>query len=51
VNVLFFALLIVVLGSMAGQYASVMHYLPGDLWFWFGVLTVRVFLLFSTFSV
>ncbi len=36
VNVLFFALLIVVLGSMAGQYASVMHYLQGDLWFWFG---------------
>ncbi len=36
VNVLFGALLIVVLGSMAGQWMSVMHMLPGDLWFWFG---------------
>lgn len=36
VNLLFGALLIVVLGSMAGQWASVMHLLPGDLWFWFG---------------
>ncbi len=36
VNVLFFALVIVVFGSMAGQWMSVMHYLPGDLWFWFG---------------
>jgi len=36
VNVLFGALLIVVLGSMGGQWASVMHLLPGDLWFWFG---------------
>jgi len=36
VNVLFGALLVVVLGSMIGQWASVMHLLPGDLWFWFG---------------
>jgi nitric oxide reductase subunit B len=36
VDVLFVALLIVVLGSMAGQWMSVMHMLPGSLWFWFG---------------
>jgi nitric oxide reductase subunit B len=36
VDVLFGALLIVVLGSMGGQWMSVMHYLSGDLWFWFG---------------
>jgi nitric oxide reductase subunit B len=37
VNVLFGALLVVVLGSMAGQWMSVMHKLGnGDLWFWFG---------------
>lgn len=36
VNVLFGALLVVVLGSMGGQWMSVMHMLPGDLWFWFG---------------
>ncbi len=36
VDVLFGALLIVVLGSMGGQWLSVMHMLPGDLWFWFG---------------
>lgn len=36
VDLLFGALLIVVLGSMAGQWMSVMHMLPGDLWFWFG---------------
>ncbi|MEO6052308.1 MAG: nitric-oxide reductase large subunit [Pyrinomonadaceae bacterium] len=36
VDVLFGALLLVVLGSMAGQWMSVMHKLPGDLWFWFG---------------
>lgn len=36
VNVLFGALLVVVLGSMAGQWMSVMHLLPGDLWFWLG---------------
>ncbi|MCM3870471.1 MAG: nitric-oxide reductase large subunit [Pyrinomonadaceae bacterium] len=36
VDVLFGALLIVVLGSMAGQWLSVMHQLPGSLWFWFG---------------
>jgi nitric oxide reductase subunit B len=36
VDALFGALLIVVLGSMAGQWMSVMHMMPGDLWFWFG---------------
>ena len=36
VDVLFGALLIVVLGSMAGQWMSVMHMLPGSLWFWLG---------------
>lgn len=36
VDILFGALLIVVLGSMAGQWMSVMHKLPGSLWFWFG---------------
>lgn len=37
VDVLFGALLVVVLGSMFGQWASVMHKLGnGDLWFWFG---------------
>jgi len=37
VDLLFGALLIVVLGSMAGQWMSVMHKLgDNDLWFWFG---------------
>jgi len=37
VDVLFGALLVVVLGSMGGQWMSVMHRLgSGDLWFWFG---------------
>lgn len=36
VDVLFGALLVVVLGSMGGQWLSVMHKLNGDLWFWFG---------------
>lgn len=37
VDVLFGALLVVVLGSMGGQWMSVMHKLGnGDLWFWFG---------------
>lgn len=37
VDVLFVALLIVVLGSMAGQWLSVMHkFGNSDLWFWFG---------------
>jgi nitric oxide reductase subunit B len=37
VDALFVALLIVVLGSMGGQWLSVMHKLgKGDLWFWFG---------------
>src|SRR5499427_2686751 len=36
VDVLFGALLVVVLGSMGGQWLSVMHKLPGSLWFWVG---------------
>lgn len=37
VDALFGALLVVVLGSMGGQWMSVMHKLgDGDLWFWFG---------------
>ncbi len=37
VDVLFGALLVVVLGSMGGQWMSVMHKLgSGDMWFWFG---------------
>ena len=37
VDLLFGALLVVVLGSMGGQWMSVMHKLgDGDLWFWFG---------------
>ena len=36
VDALFGALLIVVLGSMGGQWMSVMHKLPGSFWFWFG---------------
>ena len=37
VDALFGALLVVVLGSMGGQWMSVMHKLGnGDLWFWFG---------------
>ncbi|MFA6541689.1 MAG: nitric-oxide reductase large subunit, partial [Bacteroidota bacterium] len=36
VNVLFGALLVVVLGSMAGEWLSVMHFLPDNLWFYFG---------------
>lgn len=36
VDALFGALLLVVLGSMAGQWMSVMHKLSGDAWFWFG---------------
>jgi nitric oxide reductase subunit B len=36
VNVLFGALLFVVLGSMAGEWLSVKHYLTGDAWFYFG---------------
>ncbi|MEZ5307861.1 MAG: cbb3-type cytochrome c oxidase subunit I [Pyrinomonadaceae bacterium] len=32
----FLVLLLVVLGSMAGQWLSVMHKFSGDLWFWFG---------------
>lgn len=37
VDILFVALVVVVLGSMGGQWLSVMHKLGnGDLWFWFG---------------
>jgi len=36
VDALFLALLVVVLGSMAGEWMSVMHLLKGDMWFWFG---------------
>ncbi|MFL6192692.1 MAG: cbb3-type cytochrome c oxidase subunit I, partial [Thermoanaerobaculia bacterium] len=36
VNVLFGALLVVVLGSMAGQWLSVFQKLSGDAWFYFG---------------
>ncbi|MBP9212413.1 MAG: nitric-oxide reductase large subunit [Bacteroidetes bacterium] len=36
VNVLFGALLVVVLGSMAGEWLSIMNILPDDLWFYFG---------------
>ena len=36
VNVLFGALLVVVLGSMTGEWLSVKHKLSGDMWFYFG---------------
>jgi nitric oxide reductase subunit B len=36
VDVLFGALLVVVLGSMTGQWMSVMHKFSGSGWFWFG---------------
>ena len=36
VNVLFGALVVVVLGSMAGQWLSVQQLLQGDAWFYFG---------------
>jgi len=36
VNILFIALLIVVLGSMAGEWLSVKHLLPDNFWFYFG---------------
>jgi nitric oxide reductase subunit B len=36
VDVLFGALLVVVLGSMGGQWLSVMNKLSGSAWFWFG---------------
>ncbi|MDD8017081.1 MAG: nitric-oxide reductase large subunit [Bacteroidota bacterium] len=36
VNVLFGALLVVVLGSMAGEWMSIMHVLPDNLLFYFG---------------
>jgi nitric oxide reductase subunit B len=36
VNVLFVALVTVVVGSMAGQWLSVKQMLPGELWYWFG---------------
>jgi nitric oxide reductase subunit B len=36
VNVLFGALLVVVVGSLTGEWLSVMHKLHGSEWFWFG---------------
>lgn len=36
VNILYVALVVVVLGSMAGEWLSVKGYLGGDNWFWFG---------------
>jgi nitric oxide reductase subunit B len=36
VNLLFAALLLIVLGSLAGEWLSVKQLLPGDLWFWVG---------------
>jgi nitric oxide reductase subunit B len=36
VNVLFGALLVIVVGSLAGQWLSVQQRLGGDLWYWFG---------------
>ena len=36
VNVLFGALVVVVFGSMAGEWLSVKQMLPGELWYWFG---------------
>ncbi len=36
VNALFGALLVIVVGSLAGEWASVQQLLPGDLWFWIG---------------
>jgi nitric oxide reductase subunit B len=36
VNILFGALLLIVLGSMAGEWLSVQELLPGDTWFLFG---------------
>jgi nitric oxide reductase subunit B len=36
VNVLFGALVVVVLGSMIGEWLSVKGYLSGDTWFWLG---------------
>ena len=36
VNVLFVALVIVVFGSMAGEWLSVKQMLPGEAWYWFG---------------
>ncbi len=36
VNVLFFSLLVIVVGSMAGQWLSVQQKLGGDVWYWLG---------------
>ncbi len=36
VNLLFGALLVIVVGSLAGEWASALQLLPGDLWFWIG---------------
>jgi nitric oxide reductase subunit B len=36
VNLLFGALLVIVVGSLAGEWASAKQLLPGDAWFWVG---------------
>jgi len=36
VNILFIALLVVVLGSMVGEWLSIKHLLPDQFWFYFG---------------
>ncbi len=36
VNLLFVALVVIVFGSLAGEWASAKQLLPGDLWFWIG---------------
>ncbi|GAO04078.1 nitric-oxide reductase large subunit [Anaeromyxobacter sp. PSR-1] len=36
VNLLFLALLVIVVGSLAGQWLSVMQRLGGESWYWFG---------------
>jgi len=36
VNVLFGCLLVIVVGSLAGQWLSIQQRLGGDLWYWFG---------------
>lgn len=36
VNLLFGALLLIVVGSLAGEWLSVQRHLSGDAWFWFG---------------
>lgn len=36
VNLLFTCLVVIVVGSLAGQWLSVQQRLGGDLWYWFG---------------